>query len=185
MRIAETEKYAHVTFFFSGGREQPYEGEERILVPSPDVATYDLKPEMSAPEVTDKLDAAIRSGEYDAIICNYANGDMVGHTGSFEAAVKAVETLDKCLGQLMKAIRDSGGQCLITADHGNVEQMLDAESGQALTSHTSGPVPLVYVGERTWRFTQEGALSDIAPTLLKLMDMEVPAEMTGHVLMAP
>ncbi|OFE12908.1 phosphoglycerate mutase (2,3-diphosphoglycerate-independent) [Pseudohongiella acticola] len=185
LRIAETEKYAHVTFFFSGGREQPYEGEDRILVPSPDVATYDLKPEMSAPEVTDKLDAAIRSGEYDAIICNYANGDMVGHTGSFEAAVKAVETLDKCLGQLMKAIRDSGGQCLITADHGNVEQMLDAESGQALTSHTSGPVPLVYVGERTWRFTQEGALSDIAPTLLKLMDMEVPAEMTGHVLMAP
>ncbi len=185
LRIAETEKYAHVTFFFSGGREQPYEGEDRILVPSPDVATYDLKPEMSAPEVTDKLDEAIRSGKYDAIICNYANGDMVGHTGNFDAAVKAVETLDKCLGQLMKAIRDTGGQCLITADHGNVEQMMDAESGQALTSHTSGPVPLVYVGERPWRFTQEGALSDIAPTMLKLMDMEVPAEMTGHVLMAP
>lgn len=185
LRIAETEKYAHVTFFFSGGREQTYKGEDRILIPSPDVATYDLKPEMSAPEVTDKLDEAIRSGKYDAIICNYANGDMVGHTGSFDAAVKAVETLDVCLGRLMQAIRDTGGQCLITADHGNVEQMMDAESGQALTSHTSGPVPLVYVGARQWRFTQEGALSDIAPTLLKLMDMEVPAEMTGHVLMAP
>jgi len=185
LRIAETEKYAHVTFFFSGGREQPYEGEDRILVPSPDVATYDLKPEMSAPEVTDKLDAAIRSGQYDAIICNYANGDMVGHTGDFDAAVKAVETLDICLGRLLQAIRDTGGQCLITADHGNVEQMMDATSGQALTSHTSGPVPLVYVGERNWRFTRDGALSDIAPTLLKLMDMEVPAEMTGHILMAP
>lgn len=185
LRIAETEKYAHVTFFFSGGREQTYNGEDRILIPSPDVATYDLKPEMSAPEVTDQLDAAIRSGKYDAIICNYANGDMVGHTGNFDAAVKAVETLDVCLGRLMQAIRDTGGQCLITADHGNVEQMMDAESGQALTSHTSGPVPLVYVGDRQWRFTREGALSDIAPTLLTLMDMEVPAEMTGHVLMAP
>lgn len=185
LRIAETEKYAHVTFFFSGGREQTYNGEDRILIPSPDVATYDLKPEMSAPEVTDQLDAAIRSGKYDAIICNYANGDMVGHTGNFDAAVKAVETLDGCLGRLMQAIRDTGGQCLITADHGNVEQMMDAESGQALTSHTSGPVPLVYVGDRQWRFTREGALSDIAPTLLTLMDMEVPAEMTGHVLMAP
>lgn len=185
LRIAETEKYAHVTFFFSGGREQTYNGEDRILIPSPDVATYDLKPEMSAPEVTDQLDAAIRSGKYDAIICNYANGDMVGHTGNFDAAVKAVETLDGCLGRLMQAIRDTGGQCLITADHGNVEQMMDAESGQALTSHTSGPVPLVYVGDRQWRFKREGALSDIAPTLLTLMDMEVPAEMTGHVLMAP
>ncbi|MEX2335596.1 MAG: 2,3-bisphosphoglycerate-independent phosphoglycerate mutase, partial [Pseudohongiella sp.] len=185
LRIAETEKYAHVTFFFSGGREQPYKGEERILVPSPDVATYDLKPEMSAPEVTDKLDEAIRSGKYDAIICNYANGDMVGHTGNFDAAVKAVETLDICLGRLMQAIRDTGGQCLITADHGNVEQMMDATSGQALTSHTSGPVPLLYVGERKWRFTRDGALSDIAPTLLTLMDLEVPAEMTGHILMAP
>lgn len=185
LRIAETEKYAHVTFFFSGGREQPYDGEDRILVPSPDVATYDLKPEMSAPEVTDKLAEAIRSGKYDAIICNYANGDMVGHTGSFDAAVKAVEALDVCLGRLMEAIRDTDGQCLITADHGNVEQMMDPSSGQALTSHTSGPVPLVYVGSRNWSFTQEGALSDIAPTLLRLMDMEIPAEMTGHVLMAP
>lgn len=185
LRIAETEKYAHVTFFFSGGREQPFDGEDRILVPSPQVATYDLKPEMSAPEVTDKLVEAIHSGKYDAIICNYANGDMVGHTGSFDAAVKAVEVLDICLGRLMAAIRETGGQCLITADHGNVEQMMDLESGQALTSHTSGPVPLVYVGERNWQFTQEGALSDIAPTLLSLMDMDIPPEMTGHTLMAP
>lgn len=184
LRIAETEKYAHVTFFFSGGREQPFEGEDRILVPSPQVATYDLKPEMSAFEVTDKLEAAIRSGKYDAIICNYANGDMVGHTGNFDAAVKAVEALDQCLGRLMAAIRDVDGQCLITADHGNVEQMLDPETGQALTSHTSGPVPLVYVGSGAWRFTRQGSLSDIAPTLLTLMGIRVPAEMTGHVLMA-
>ena len=185
LRIAETEKYAHVTFFFSGGREQPFDGEDRILVPSPQVATYDLKPEMSAFEVTDKLEAAIRSGKYDAIICNYANGDMVGHTGNFDAAVKAVEALDICLGRLIKAIRDTNGQCLITADHGNVEQMLDPATGQALTSHTSGPVPLVYVGSSNWQFTREGSLSDIAPTMLTLMGMGVPAEMTGHVLMAP
>lgn len=185
LRIAETEKYAHVTFFFSGGREEPFAGEDRVLVPSPQVATYDLQPEMSAPEVTDKLVDAITSGRYDAIICNYANGDMVGHTGSFDAAVKAVEALDICLGRLVHAIRSSGGQMLITADHGNVEQMLDPESGQALTSHTSGPVPLVYVGPRHWHFVQAGALSDIAPTMLSLMDMPVPAEMSGHVLMAP
>jgi 2,3-bisphosphoglycerate-independent phosphoglycerate mutase len=184
LRIAETEKYAHVTFFFSGGREQPFAGEERILVPSPNVATYDLQPEMSAFEVTDKLDAAIRSGKYDAIICNYANGDMVGHTGNFDAAVKAVEALDICLGRLMQAIRDTHGQCLITADHGNVEQMLDPSTGQALTSHTSGPVPLVYVGSGPWHFTGKGSLSDIAPTMLTLMGMAVPTEMTGHVLMA-
>ncbi|MBU2099350.1 MAG: 2,3-bisphosphoglycerate-independent phosphoglycerate mutase [Gammaproteobacteria bacterium] len=184
LRIAETEKYAHVTFFFSGGREQPFAGEDRVLVPSPQVATYDLKPEMSAFEVTDRLEAAIRSGQYDAIICNYANGDMVGHTGNFDAAVKAVEALDICLGRLMTAIRDTNGQCLITADHGNVEQMLDPTTGQALTSHTSGPVPLVYVGNGPWQFTREGSLSDIAPTMLTLMGMSVPAEMTGHVLMA-
>ncbi len=183
LRIAETEKYAHVTFFFSGGREDPFVGEDRILVPSPQVATYDLKPEMSAFEVTDKLVEAIHSGKYDAIICNYANGDMVGHTGSFDAAVKAVEALDLCLGRIEEAIRQSDGQCLITADHGNVEQMLDEESGQPLTSHTSGPVPLVYVGSRSWRFVSDGSLSDIAPTLLKLMDIPVPAEMTGTPLM--
>ena len=184
LRIAETEKYAHVTFFFSGGREQPFPGEDRVLVPSPQVATYDLKPEMSAFEVTDKLEAAIRSGQYDAIICNFANGDMVGHTGNFDAAVKAVEALDICLGRLVKAIRDTDGQCLITADHGNVEQMLDPATGQALTSHTSGPVPLVYVGNGAWHFTRQGSLSDIAPTLLTLMGLHVPAEMTGHILMA-
>jgi 2,3-bisphosphoglycerate-independent phosphoglycerate mutase len=185
LRIAETEKYAHVTFFFSGGREAPFDGEDRHLVPSPQVATYDLQPEMSAPEVTDKLVEAIKSGRYDAIVCNYANGDMVGHTGSFDAAVQAVEALDICLGRLLTAIRESGGQMLITADHGNVEQMMDLESGQALTSHTSGPVPLVYVGPRNWHFLQAGALSDIAPTMLTLMDLPVPAEMSGHVLMAP
>ena len=184
LRIAETEKYAHVTFFFSGGREQPFEGEDRILVPSPQVATYDLKPEMSAFEVTDKLEEAIRSGKYDAVICNYANGDMVGHTGNFDAAVQAVEALDKCLGRLVNAIRDIDGHCLITADHGNVEQMLDPTTGQALTSHTSGPVPLVYVGNSAWRFTRQGSLCDIAPTLLTLMGLSVPSEMTGHVLMA-
>lgn len=184
LRIAETEKYAHVTFFFSGGREAPYEGEERILVPSPDVATYDLKPEMSAPEVTDKLVEAIRSGNYDTIVCNYANGDMVGHTGSFDAAVKAVEFLDVCLGRLRDAILETDGKMLITADHGNVEQMVDPASGQALTSHTNGPVPLVYVGNEDWRFDKEGALSDISPTLLTLMGLPVPAEMTGQVLMS-
>ncbi len=183
LRIAETEKYAHVTFFFSGGKETPFEGETRILVPSPQVATYDLKPEMSAFEVTDKLVEAIRSGTYDAIICNYANGDMVGHTGSFEAAVKAVEVLDTCLGRLEEAIRDTGGQCLITADHGNVEQMVDPESGQAMTSHTSGPVPLVYIGQAGWEFQHAGSLCDIAPTMLRLMKMPVPAEMTGSPLM--
>lgn len=185
LRIAETEKYAHVTFFFSGGREQPFPGEDRVLVPSPQVATYDLQPEMSAFEVTDKLEQAIRSGRYDAIICNFANGDMVGHTGNFDAAVKAVEALDICLGRLTRAIRETGGQCLITADHGNVEQMLDPQTGQALTSHTTGPVPLVYVGHQGWQFTRQGSLSDIAPTLLTLMGAGVPAEMTGHVLMAP
>lgn len=186
LRLAETEKYAHVTFFFSGGREQPYDGEDRILVPSPQVNTYDLKPEMSAEEVTDKLVAAIGSGQYDAIICNYANGDMVGHTGDFAAAVKAVEVLDHCLGRIVASIRDSHGQCLITADHGNVEQMLDEATGQVLTSHTSGPVPLVYVGERNWQFLQQdGTLSDIAPSLLSLMDIAIPAEMTGRNLFAP
>jgi 2,3-bisphosphoglycerate-independent phosphoglycerate mutase len=183
LRIAETEKYAHVTFFFSGGREEPFPGEERILIPSPQVATYDLQPEMSAFEVTEKLAQAIYSGGYDIIICNYANGDMVGHTGNFAAAVKAVEALDICLGQIVDAIRESGGQCLITADHGNVEQMLDAESGQPLTSHTSGPVPLVYVGHPGWQFQGSGTLSDISPTLLKLMDIPIPAEMTGTALM--
>lgn len=180
LRIAETEKYAHVTFFFSGGREQLYAGEERILVPSPDVATYDLKPEMSAPEVADKLAAAIRSGKFDALICNFANGDMVGHTGSFEAAVKAVEALDAALDKVVTAVRDMGGHCLITADHGNCEQMLDYETNQLHTQHTTGPVPLVYVGSRSpVQLRTGGRLADIAPTLLDLMQLPKPAEMTG------
>lgn len=184
LRIAETEKYAHVTFFFSGGREALFPGEERILVPSPDVATYDLKPEMSAPEVTDRLVEAIRSGKYDVIVCNYANGDMVGHTGVFAAAVKAVEALDGCLKRVTDAVLEAGGDCLITADHGNVEQMSDHETGQAHTAHTCEPVPLVYVGPRAVRFTvNDGRLADIAPTILSLMKLPIPQEMTGRVLL--
>lgn len=183
LRIAETEKYAHVTFFFNGGREEPFENEDRSLIPSPDVKTYDLKPEMSAFELTDKLVAAIRSRKYDAIICNYANGDMVGHTGDFDAAVKAVEAVDKCLGLIVAAIEESGGELLITADHGNVEQMLNPETNQPLTSHTSGPVPLVYVGTSGRKFLAQGSLSDLAPTLLSLLDMPVPEEMTGKILL--
>lgn len=182
LRIAETEKYAHVTFFFSGGREAPYQGEDRILVPSPDVATYDLQPQMSAPQVTDELVTAIRSGKYDAIICNYANGDMVGHTGNFDAAVQAVETLDQCLERLVAAIEEHGGQMLVTADHGNVEQMSDPETGQAHTAHTSELVPLVYVGDQALEFAGGGVLSDVAPTLLHLMGLRQPKEMTGQSL---
>ena len=182
LRIAETEKYAHVTFFFSGGREKEFAGESRILVPSPKVATYDLQPEMSAVQVTDKLVQAILERQYDAIICNFANGDMVGHTGVMAAAIKAVETLDQCLGRIRDAILQVDGNCLITADHGNVEQMLDEDSGQPLTSHTSGPVPLVYVGKRKVHLLDDGSLSDVAPSLLALMDLKQPREMTGHSL---
>lgn len=182
LRIAETEKYAHVTFFFSGGREQPYPGEERILVKSPDVATYDLQPEMSAPEVTDKLVAAIQSGQFDTIICNYANGDMVGHTGVFEAAVKAVEALDECVSRVVDAALAAGGEVLITADHGNVEEMFDGESGQVSTQHSTLPVPFVYVGERRLSLRDGGSLADVAPTMLALMDLPQPEEMTGHSL---
>jgi 2,3-bisphosphoglycerate-independent phosphoglycerate mutase len=185
LRIAETEKYAHVTFFFSGGREQPYPGEDRILVPSAKVATYDLKPEMSAPEVTDNLVEAIRSQRYDAIICNYANGDMVGHTGIFEAAVKAVETLDACLTRVVAAVNETHSQCLITSDHGNVEKMRDHDTGQAHTAHTCELVPLVYVGPRRVRLREGGLLSDIAPTMLYLMDLPIPKEMTGRNLAEP
>jgi 2,3-bisphosphoglycerate-independent phosphoglycerate mutase len=182
LRIAETEKYAHVTFFFNGGREEPFEFEDRILVQSPDVATYDLKPEMSAPEVTEKLVAAIDTGKYDVIICNYANPDMVGHTGNFEATVKAIEHLDTCIGQVVEAIQKAGGEILITADHGNAEQMRDKETGQPHTAHTTNPVPLIYVG-RDFRLEKNGgALSDIAPTMLDLMDLPQPPEMTGHSL---
>ncbi|HNE90724.1 MAG TPA: 2,3-bisphosphoglycerate-independent phosphoglycerate mutase, partial [Agitococcus sp.] len=181
LRIAETEKYAHVTFFFSGGREDLFAGEQRILVPSPKVATYDLQPEMSAYEVTDKLVAAIKSGEFDALICNYANGDMVGHTGVFDAAVKAVEALDVCLGRLYAAIKEVGGEMIITADHGNVEQMMDNQTGQAHTAHTCELVPFAYVGRKA-TIKQGGVLSDVAPTLLSLMGLPIPAEMTGKVL---
>jgi 2,3-bisphosphoglycerate-independent phosphoglycerate mutase len=179
LRIAETEKYAHVTFFFSGGREALFKGETRELVPSPDVATYDLKPEMSAPEVTDKLIAAIKSGDYDLIVCNFANGDMVGHTGKLEAAVKAAECLDTCLERISEALEESNAQCLITADHGNAEQMVDPKSGQAHTAHTTLPVPLVYLGDKDISLKDDGKLSDIAPSLLDLMAIEIPSEMTG------
>ena len=171
-----------MTFFFNGGREEPFTNEDRILIPSPHVKTYDLKPEMSAFEVTEKLVDAIRSGKYDAIICNYANGDMVGHTGNFAASVKAVEAVDKCLKDIVAAILETDGELLITADHGNVEQMLDPLTNQPLTSHTNGPVPLVYVGNSGFSFIQEGSLCDIAPTLLTLLGLPVPAEMTGKVL---
>lgn len=185
LRIAETEKYAHVTFFFSGGREEPFPGEQRELIKSPAVATYDLQPEMSAPELTDKLVAAIRSGEYDLIVCNYANGDMVGHTGNLAAAIKAVEALDKCLGRVERAILESGAEALVTADHGNCEQMLDYESGQHHTQHTTELVPLVYIGERELRLDPAGGkLADIAPTLLTLMGLPQPAEMSGTSLAA-
>ena len=180
LRMAETEKYAHVTFFFSGGREELFPGEERLLVASPDVPTYDLKPEMSAAELTDKLVEAIGSGKYDLIVCNYANGDMVGHTGVFEAAVKAVQTLDTCLGRVERAVLDVGGNALVTADHGNCEQMVDYESGQQHTQHTTELVPLVYIGPQQLELDPTGGkLADIAPTLLNLMGLQQPREMTG------
>jgi 2,3-bisphosphoglycerate-independent phosphoglycerate mutase len=181
LRIAETEKYAHVTFFFNGGNEVVYPGEERILVPSPQVATYDLQPEMNAPIVTDKLVEAIESGKYDAIICNYANCDMVGHSGIFEAAVKAVEAIDECLGRVLAAVDNVGGEALVTADHGNVEQMFDDETGQVSTQHSTLPVPFVFYSKnRTGTISEGGSLADVAPTMLHLMDLPQPAEMTGR-----
>lgn len=182
LRISETEKYAHVTFFFNGGVEEPFAGEERILINSPKVATYDLQPEMSSAELTEKLVAAIENGKYDTIICNYPNGDMVGHTGVMEAAIKAVEALDNCIEQVTKAVESVGGQLLITADHGNAEQMRDPATGQAHTAHTNLPVPLIYVGEKNVKVVEGGKLSDIAPTMLSLMGMEIPQEMTGKPL---
>ena len=183
LRIAETEKYAHVTYFFSGGREQPYAGEDRIMVPSPKVETYDLQPEMSAPEVTSKLINAIASKKYAAIICNYANGDMVGHTGILPAAIKAVEALDVALAQVIFAARANGAQVLITADHGNCEQMFDPASHQAHTQHTTDKVPLVYVGPDNVTIRKGGALRDVAPTLLAMMGLTKPGEMTGETLL--
>ncbi len=178
LRISETEKYAHVTFFFNGGVETPYPHEDRILIPSPKVATYDLQPEMSSAQLTDEMVKAIHSGKYDVIICNYPNGDMVGHTGNYEAAVKACEAVDRCIGQVFEAIKATGGECLITADHGNAEKMQDPETGQAHTAHTNLPVPLIYVG-RAARIRDNGRLSDLAPTVLHLLGMEQPQEMTG------
>jgi 2,3-bisphosphoglycerate-independent phosphoglycerate mutase len=183
LRIAETEKYAHVTYFFNGGVEEPYPGESRVLVPSPKVATYDLKPEMSAFEVTAELESAIASGRHDAIICNYANCDMVGHTGNFEAARQAVEAIDTCLGRVVAAMRAVGGEVLITADHGNAEMMRDPETKQAHTAHTLNVVPLVHVG-RPAKIADGGALQDIAPTLLRMMGVEQPLEMTGRPLVS-
>jgi 2,3-bisphosphoglycerate-independent phosphoglycerate mutase len=185
LRIAETEKYAHVTFFFNGGEERQFEGEERILVPSPKVATYDLKPEMSAPEVTDKLVEAIGSGKFDLIVVNYANTDMVGHTGILPAAIRAVEAVDTCLGRLMDAVKQAGGVLLVTADHGNAEQMFDEQSHQKHTQHTLNRVPaLLFNGPTGVRSLDSGKLADVAPTLLALMQIPQPAEMTGHSLLS-
>jgi 2,3-bisphosphoglycerate-independent phosphoglycerate mutase len=185
LRVAETEKYAHVTFFFNGGRELVFPGEERILVPSPKVATYDQQPEMSAPEVTDKVVEAIRSGRFDAIVMNYANADMVGHTGRIDAATKAVETIDFCLGRLSKAVEQAGGTLVITADHGNAEMMRDRETGEPHTAHTLNPVPFVVVNPPAEiGHLENGRLSDIAPTLLDILGLTTPAAMTGHSLIS-
>ena len=183
-RIAETEKYAHVTFFFNGGVEEPNEGEDRILVKSPKVATYDLKPEMSAYEVCDKLVEAIKSGKYDVIIINFANPDMVGHTGVETAAVQAIEAVDKCVGRAVDAIKEVDGQMFICADHGNAEQLIDEETGEPFTAHTTNPVPFILVNaDPAYQLREGGCLADIAPTLIELMGMEQPKEMTGKSLL--
>ena len=183
-RIAETEKYAHVTFFFNGGVEEPNEGEDRILVKSPKVATYDLQPEMSAPEVCDKLCTAIRSDKYDVIIINFANPDMVGHTGIMEAAVKAVEAVDTCVGKAVDALKEVGGQMFICADHGNAEQLVDYETGAPFTAHTTNPVPFILVNaDESYTLRENGCLADIIPTLIELMGMKQPEEMTGKSLL--
>jgi len=181
MRLAETEKYAHVTFFFNGGVETVFEGEDRILVPSPDVSTYDLQPEMSADEVTEHLVEAIKAGRHDIIICNYANTDMVGHTGNQDAVIIAVEKIDECLKKVVEALEAVGGEALITADHGNAELLFDVETGQRHTAHTTNPVPLIYVG-RPAEMLENGVLSDLSPTLLAMMDLPQPEEMTGRSL---
>ena len=181
LRIAETEKYAHVTFFFNGGVEEPNEGEDRILVPSPKVATYDLQPEMSAPQVTEKVLEAIATDKYDMIILNFANADMVGHTGVMEAAIKAIETLDACVPQIVDAILAKDGQILLTADHGNADEMLDAE-GNVMTAHSLSDVPLVHIAREPRPLDEGGKLCDLAPTLLDLMGLPIPEEMTGRSL---
>jgi 2,3-bisphosphoglycerate-independent phosphoglycerate mutase len=183
LRIAETEKYPHVTFFMNGGREVQFPGEERILVPSPKIATYDLKPEMSAIEVTDRLVEAVSSGKFDLIIANYANPDMVGHTGVMDAAVKAVETVDTCLGRLRDAVERAGGVLIVTADHGNIEQMKDPVTGGPHTAHTLLDVPIIVVNARIGSFSlRNGRLADVAPTLLDLVGFEKPQQMTGNSL---
>lgn len=183
-RIAETEKYAHVTFFFNGGVEEPNKGEDRILVPSPKVATYDLQPEMSAPMVCDKLVEAIQSGKYDVIIVNFANPDMVGHTGIEAAAIKAIETVDACVGRTVEAIREADGMLFICADHGNAEQLLDYETGEPFTAHTTNPVPFILVNaDPAYQLREGGCLADIAPTLIQLMGLKQPEEMTGRSLL--
>ena len=180
-RIAETEKYAHVTFFFNGGVEQPNEGEDRFLIPSPKVATYDLQPEMSAYEVADKACEMIRSGKYDVMILNFANPDMVGHTGVMEAAVKACEAVDECVGKVIAAILEVGGEAIVTADHGNSEMMVDPQTGGPFTAHTTNVVPCILVSEekKNVKLKKEGILADLAPTILELMGMQKPAEMEG------
>lgn len=183
-RIAETEKYAHVTFFFNGGVEEPNKGEDRILVNSPKVATYDLKPEMSAYEVCGKLTGAIKSGDYDVIIINFANPDMVGHTGIEAAAIKAIEAVDECVGKAVEAVKEVNGQMFICADHGNAEQLIDEETGEPFTAHTTNPVPFILVNaDPAYRLREGGCLADIAPTLIELMGMEQPKEMTGKSLL--
>ncbi|MBZ0559716.1 alkaline phosphatase family protein, partial [Clostridioides difficile] len=186
LRAAETEKYAHVTFFFNGGVEEPNKGEERLLIPSPKVATYDLKPEMSAYELTDKALDKLGEDKFDFIVLNFANPDMVGHTGSIEAAIKAVETVDTCVGKLIDKIVELGGSAIITADHGNAEYMLDPETGKTVTAHSINPVPFIVVGQEyeSAKLLDGGRLSDIAPTILDMMKLEKPEEMTGHSLIS-
>ena len=184
LRIAETEKYAHVTFFFNGGEEKQYPGEDRILVPSPKVETYDMKPEMSAYEVTDKVCEALENDKYDVVILNFANTDMVGHTGSLQAAIKAVEAVDECVGRIVKIIEEKQGNLLITADHGNAEQMIDYKTGEPHTAHTTNPVPIILVtANKEYKLKEDGKLADLAPTMLDLMGIKQPEEMTGESLL--
>ena len=184
LRIAETEKYAHVTFFFNGGEEKQYPGEDRILVPSPKVETYDMKPEMSAYEVTDKVCEALENEKYNVVILNYANTDMVGHTGSLQAAIRAVETIDECVGRVVKVIEEKKGNLIITADHGNAEQMIDYKTGEPHTAHTTNPVPIILVTDnKDYKLKENGKLADLAPTMHDLMGIEKPEEMTGESLL--
>lgn len=184
LRIAETEKYAHVTFFFNGGEERKFKGEDRILIPSPKVATYDLKPEMSVYEITEKLEDAIENHKFDMIICNFANGDMVGHTGFMDAALKAVEAVDICLGRVVESIKKAGGVLLVTADHGNIEKMVDEKTGEPYTAHTVGKVQIVLVNDNSGvKALRDGCLADVAPTMLELLGIKQPAEMTGKTLL--